>query len=91
MALPWGKKDNTSIKLIEDKLQSIWQYTETEISDLPSLQLKEHISSISEIVNDTLFDLSRLKEQECSVCSNKICTPCLLDMEKEFAPSNEKQ
>ena len=46
MALPWGKKDNTSIKLIEDKLKSIWQYTETEISDLPSLQLKEHLSSI---------------------------------------------
>ena len=90
MALPWRKKDNTNIKLIEDKIQRIWQYTEMEISDLPSFQLKEHLSSVSEIVNDVLFDLSRLKEQECSVCSNKICTPCLLDMEKEFAPSNDK-
>ena len=90
MALPWKKKDNTSIELVQDKLQRIWYYTEMELGDLSSFQLKEHLSSISEIVNDVLFDIYRLKKKDCSVCSSEICDPCLLDMEKELAPNNRK-
>jgi delta-aminolevulinic acid dehydratase/porphobilinogen synthase len=86
-------KDTTmkqDIKKIQSKLESIWYYTDMELDDFSTIGLKKYLNAISGIVNDTLHDLSMLSDKHCSVCSNDVCEPCLDDMEKELAPSNDK-
>ena len=79
-------KMKQDIKDIQSKLEGIWYYTDMELDDFSSIGLKKHLYAISNIVNDTLFNLSQLSDKHCSVCSNEVCEPCLDDMEKELAP-----
>ena len=66
---------------IADKITSIWNYTELEMSDFSTLGLKKHLEKISDIVNDVLCEIEELKL--CSVCNSEVCEPCLEDIAKE--------
>jgi|TARA_R100001530_G_scaffold117862_2_gene85028 hypothetical protein len=67
---------------IQNKLTDVWSYTELEMSDFSTVGLKKHLSAISEIVNDVLFDLDKLNT--CTVCQTEVCDTCLDDMAKEI-------
>ena len=69
------------LERIQDKVEGIWNYTELEISDYSAIGLQKHLSIISEIVNDVLYDLEELNN--CTVCRTEVCNTCLDDMAKQ--------
>ena len=78
------KKKKTQVNKIQKRLSDIWSYTELEMDDFSTVGLKKHLESISEIVNDVLFELDKLKI--CNFCETDgyICEPCLKDMERKI-------
>ena len=71
-----------NLQTIKNKIGSIWNYTELEMSDFSKIGLQKHINEISNIVNDVLDDLEEINT--CTVCQNNICGTCLDDMEKSL-------
>tara|TARA_R100000995_G_scaffold80933_1_gene53268 strand:- start:36 stop:332 length:297 start_codon:yes stop_codon:yes gene_type:complete len=67
---------------IQNKITNIWSYTELEISDFSTSGLRKHLSAISDIVNDVLYDLEEFKA--CSMCHSEVCEECLEDMAQEL-------
>ena len=70
------------VQQIQNKITSIWNLTELEMSDFSTVGLRSHLSKISDIVNDVLCDLEELNT--CTVCQTEVCDNCLYDMAKEM-------
>ena len=70
------------LQTIKNKIGSIWNYTELEMSDFSKIGLQKHINEISNIVNDVLGDLEEVNT--CTVCQSNIYGTCLSDMEKSL-------
>ena len=70
------------IEKIRNKISSIWNHTELEMSDLSRIGLQKELSAISRIVNSVMSDLDKITT--CNVCSNDICVSCLDDMAKSI-------
>jgi len=70
------------IEKIRNKISSIWNHTELEMSDLSKIGLQKELSAISYIVNSVMNDLDKITT--CNVCSKDICSSCLDDMAKSI-------